>query len=1068
DGFHGSPLGLYHVYLDKEISTLVGCGLGGTSLINANVALRAEKKVFEDDCWPQALKDDLTTLIEKSYQHAENMLKPSPYPENFPNLAKMQALEKSAAALGEAFYRPPITVNFQEGINHVGVMQHPCQLCGDCISGCNYAAKNTLMMNYLPDAKQHGALIFTEIAVQYLEKSGGKWVIYYYDLSAKKDNLSKQIRFITADLVVLAAGTLGSTEILLRSKMRYLELSNQIGQRFTGNANVLAFAYNNQDAIHGVGLGSQKPEEKTPVGPSTTGIIDMRHHDNLAENIIIEEGSIPGGAAAFLPPLFALSTQYVDKNYHPTDFVQENQRMIESMLWGTSSEAMDHTQTFLVTAHDNGNGQLFLDNDQLRISWSQVGKQPIYAKINTLLEIAAKPLGGTFIANPIWTKTAGHTLVSLQPLGGCVMSDDAKNGVVNHKGQVFCKQSGETVYENLYVCDGSIIPRSLGVNPLLTISALAERCAALIAKDNGWTIHYEFASPSQYQEEPHTIGLIFTEIMRGRLSTNILDDFEKSYADTQAMPFELTLNIHLVNLQKMLTAHRHLAEITGTVSLPTFSKNPMVITQGLFQLFANDVTQKNARKIVYHLILQSVEGNTYELEGFKLVHSDPGTDIWENNMTVYVTLYQVNDKRQICAKGLLKILFADFIQQLTSVEIINTIDPMQILAAKTQFGQFFAGVLYQIYSGTFTKTSFANLQNTARQKRKLRLKTPETHFIKTPDQQELRLTHYQGGKKGPVILTHGLGTSSLIFSIDTIETTLVEYLCEHGYDVWLLDYRASIALPIMQTAYNADTIALYDYPTAISAVRKLTKANDVQMIAHDFGATTLCMSMLAGLKNVRSIVFLQIAAHMVVDKPEKMKAGLYLPSFLNKLGVPSLSAYAEAYHDWEQTLFDMSLTLPNMTSEELCHDAACRRITFLYGQLYEHAQLNQLTHENLHEFFGTANIALFEHLALMIKKGHLVTANNENIYMPFLNRLALPINFIHGKENHCFLPYSTALTYQLLREKNGPSFYQRHVIANYGHIDCIIGKNAVKDIYPLILEHLEENAHAFGKKTIVT
>ena len=84
------------------------------------------------------------------------MLKPTPYPDSFPKLPKLQAHEKSAAHLDEKFYRPPINVTFEDGVNHVGVEQKACKLCGDCVSGCNYSAKNTVLMNYLPDAKNHG------------------------------------------------------------------------------------------------------------------------------------------------------------------------------------------------------------------------------------------------------------------------------------------------------------------------------------------------------------------------------------------------------------------------------------------------------------------------------------------------------------------------------------------------------------------------------------------------------------------------------------------------------------------------------------------------------------------------------------------------------------------------------------------------------------------------------------------------------------------------------------------------------------------------------------------------
>ncbi len=70
--------------------------------------------------------------------------------------------------------------------------------------------------------------------------------------------------------------------------------------------------------------------------------------------------------------------------------------------------------------------------------------------------------------------------------------------------------------------------------------------------------------------------------------------------------------------------------------------------------------------------------------------------------------------------------------------------------------------------------------------------------------------------------------------------------------------------------------------------------------------------------------------------------------------------------------------------------------------------------------------------------------------------MAIPITFISGGENECFLPESTEITYNLLRQKNGKELYKRFVVPNYGHIDCIYGKNAARDVYPFILNHLEE------------
>ena len=133
------------------------------------------------------------------------------------------------------------------------------------------------------------------------------------------------------------------------------------------------------------------------------------------------------------------------------------------------------------------------------------------------------------------------------------------------------------------------------------------------------------------------------------------------------------------------------------------------------------------------------------------------------------------------------------------------------------------------------------------------------HFFPTEDGVELRLTRYQGGSKGPVMLVHGLGVGSTIFSTDTIQTNLPEYLCEHDYDVWLLDFRVSILLPASKNEWNGDQIAQYDFKAVIAQIQPETQAKDVQCVAHCYGATTFFMAMLAGLQGVRSAVCSQIA-----------------------------------------------------------------------------------------------------------------------------------------------------------------------------------------------------------------
>jgi cholesterol oxidase len=163
---------------------------------------------------------------------------------------------------------------------------------------------------------------------------------------------------------------------------------------------------------------------------------------------------------------------------------------------GAYTGAVNHTQTYLLMVHDDSEGRMYLDDDRLRISWPDVGARPVFKKGSELLRQASEALGGTYVPNLTWNELTGQQLLTGHPLGGAPMAEDARDGVVNHKGQVFSDVSGSAVHRGLYVMDGSTIPRSLGANPLLTICALAERSCRHLAEDHGWSIKYDLPSRS--------------------------------------------------------------------------------------------------------------------------------------------------------------------------------------------------------------------------------------------------------------------------------------------------------------------------------------------------------------------------------------------------------------------------------------------------------------------------------------------------------------------------------------------------------------------------------------------
>ncbi len=1062
---HGSQLGLYDFRLNTDLNALVGCGLGGTSLINAGVALRPEPRVFEDPRWPLAFRAEISTTLEEGYRHAAEMLQSNPYPEDFPALPKMDALQKSAEAFaGNKFSRLPINVTFRDGVNSVGVQQSACTLCGDCMSGCNHRAKNTVLMNYLPDAKNHGAEIYTRVAVHSLEHKADRWLVYYQVLDEGRESFAAPEAFVSADIVILAAGTFGSTEILLRSKAAGLPLSGELGKHFSGNGDMIGFAYNSDVNINMVGFGHQPAKEREPVGPVITSMIDLRNQPDLEDGLVIQEAGATGALASFLPLTMATASKLagcpVDIGLE--ELIRKNTRELESLVNGPYRGALRNTQIYIVMTHDSSKGTLHLDeHDELRISWPGAGAERHVRRVNTRLWEATEPLHGTFIENPIWSRMTSHTLMTAHPLGGCVMAEDAEHGVVNHKGQVFSDVRGGAVYEGLYVNDGAIIPRSLGVNPHITISAVAERNCALLIADRGWPIDYGFAALTEVQPahaEPERQGIKFTEAMEGWFSLKVTEDYDTGakQGKDDGSSFRFIVSVESDDVDTMMLAPEHRASLFGTVTAPALSPKPLTVTEGEFSLFIIDPDVPETRLMRYRMKLTTNEGKVYGIDGRKFVHNAGAVHLWHDVTTLYITVYAgACTEGPVIGKGILKIMPKDLQHQLRTMQVTNAMNRSERLRTLTRFGKFFAGDLFDIYGGVFARQTYFHPDAPPRKKRPLRLNSPEVHYFDTDDGATLRLTRYQGGSKGPVMLVHGLGVSSLAFSTDLIDTNLTEYLYAHGYDVWLLDFRSSIELPYARTRYTADEVARYDWPAAVQTVRDETGAADIQVVAHCYGAITFSMAMLSGLQGVRSAVCSQVGAHLSFVPVSRVKSGLHLDSLLAGLGVKSLSLYTDSNDDWLNRMFNRALELYPMAKHEHCNNPVCHRVTFLYAPIYKHEQLNANTHDNIHELFGVASISNFEHLGVMTRARKIVNAKGEDVYLPHVKRMAIPIAFIHGAENELWLPDSTRQTYEWLCEANGKEFYSRSLIPHYGHIDCIFGKNAALDVYPLILKHLE-------------
>ena len=508
--------------------------------------------------------------------------------------------------------------------------------------------------------------------------------------------------FVRASQVILGAGSLGSTEILLRSKEKGLSVSGRLGERFTGNGDVLGFAYNCEEKINGIGLGKHVTDKGfDPVGPCITSIIDIRNKPKLEDGMTFEEGSIPAPlASAINVSLLALSkTSGEDTDSGFGDWMKEKKNEAESLVRGPYHGATNQTQTYLIMSHDDGKGKMNLKNNRLNIDWAGVGQQPIIKKANDTMKTATAALGGTYIPNATWIKELNYSIITVHPLGGCCMADDAGKGVTDDIGNVYSGNSGNATHDGLYVLDGAIIPRPLGTNPLFTISALAERACATILKKQNKNLTYDFPKVNPKKTDFKS-GVQFTEAMKGYFSTNEKTDFQKGFdaGKENSSAFMFTLTIQSQDVDEFVKNPNHEAQMAGTVTAPALSSKPLTVSGGIFNLFVKDETEAGLKKMKYRMNLHSYEGKQYYFDGYKKIKDDKGLDMWSDTTTLYITVYDGKDeKAEVVGKGILKIATANFATQMTTITALNTSSKLDALNAVKSFGTLFSKEVFDTY-----------------------------------------------------------------------------------------------------------------------------------------------------------------------------------------------------------------------------------------------------------------------------------------------------------------------------------------------------------------------------------
>jgi len=329
----------------------------------------------------------------------------------------------------------------------------------------------------------------------------------------------------------------------------------------------------------------------------------------------------------------------------------------------------------------------------------------------------------------------------------------------------------------------------------------------------------------------------------------------------------------------------------------------------------------------------------------------------------------------------------------------------------------------------------------------------------TEDGRACSLIHVRGKqtpKRGPLLLAHGAGVRANIFR-PPVATSFVDALLDHGYDVWLENWRASIDFE--PNEWTLDQAALYDHPEAVRTVLQQTGARTLKAVIHCQGSTSFMMAAVAGLlPQVTTIVSNAVSLHPIVPWISRQKSRFAVPL------VAALTPYLNPQWGEHARGFVPRLlrALVRLTHHE-CDNGVCRFSSFTYGTgfpvLWRHENLNDAIHDWIRGEFAHVPLSFFRQMTCCIEAGHLVSSGEGLPGLPADFTAAPPktnarFAFIAGELNDCFLWQSQQATFDWF-ERHRPNYHSLHVLGGYGHLDVFIGEHAARDTFPVLLAELD-------------
>jgi hypothetical protein len=313
-----------------------------------------------------------------------------------------------------------------------------------------------------------------------------------------------------------------------------------------------------------------------------------------------------------------------------------------------------------------------------------------------------------------------------------------------------------------------------------------------------------------------------------------------------------------------------------------------------------------------------------------------------------------------------------------------------------------------------------------------------------------RLKHNRPKHRGPVMLVHGAGVRANIFNPPN-EVNLLDMLAEAGYDVFLENWRASTEFPANK--WDLDVVAKNDHPAAIQKVCEVSGSASCKAIIHCQGSTSFMISAVEGLvPQVKTIVTNAVSLHPVVPSWSRVKldvvleiAGL-MTDYLNP-------RWGDDAPDFRSKFF-RALVLATHFEKDT---NVGKFVSFTYGAgfpaLWELENLSDETMDWIRNEFGPVPVHFFRHIRKGVHNGSLVSVDGAKHYAEKIPATDARFVFFAGKLNKCFRSESQVNSFDYFNRLK-PGFHKLYVYDTYSHLDIFLGKNAHKDIFPVMIDEL--------------